>query len=61
LLTPGVAQDPRGLTSASNRRSRVRGIRGFQSSYPVGGGDNNNAFNPLNRDNQRAQITQDGW
>jgi len=30
-------------------------------AYLVGGGDNNNAFNPLNRDNQRAQITQDGW
>jgi hypothetical protein len=39
LLTPGVTQDPRGLTSGS-----FGGIRGFQSSYLVDGGDNNNAF-----------------
>src|SRR5580704_5512775 len=44
LLTPGVTQDPRGLTSGSNGDLAFGGIRGFQSSYLVDGGDNNNAF-----------------
>ncbi len=44
LLTPGVSQDPRGLTSGSNGDLAFGGIRGFQSSYLVDGGDNNNAF-----------------
>ena len=44
LLTPGVTQDPRGLTSSSNGDLAFGGIRGYQSSYLVDGGDNNNAF-----------------
>src|SRR5450432_1312731 len=44
LLTPGVTQDPRGLTSGSNGDLAFGGIRGFQSSYLVDGEDNNNAF-----------------
>ncbi len=44
LLTPGVTQDPRGLTSASNGDLAFGGIRGFQTSFVVDGGDNNNAF-----------------
>jgi len=43
LLTPGVTQDARGLTSGSNVGLAFGGIRGFQSSYLVDGGDNNNA------------------
>jgi Carboxypeptidase regulatory-like domain len=44
LLTPGVTQDPRGLTSGSNGDLAFGGIRGFQSSYLVDGGDNNNGL-----------------
>ena len=44
LLTPGVTQDPRGLTSGSNGDLAFGGIRGYQSSYLVDGADNNNAF-----------------
>jgi hypothetical protein len=44
LLTPGVTQDPRGLTSGSNGDLAFGGIRGFQSSYLVDGQDYNNAF-----------------
>src|SRR5437868_6630703 len=44
LLAPGVTQDPRGLTSASNGDLAFGGIRGYQSSYLVDGADNNNAF-----------------
>src|SRR3984885_290984 len=44
LLTPGVTQDPRGLTSSSNGDLAFGGIRGYQSSYLVDGADNNNAF-----------------
>jgi len=35
LLTPGVTQDPRGLTSGSNGDLAFGGIRGYQSSYLV--------------------------
>jgi hypothetical protein len=44
LLTPGVTQDPRGLTSGSNGDLAFGGIRGFQTSYLVDGEDDNNAF-----------------
>jgi len=44
LLTPGVTQDPRSLTSGSNGDLAFGGIRGFQTSFLVDGGDNNNAF-----------------
>src|SRR3954465_10677641 len=44
LLTPGVAQDPRGLTSSSNGDLAFGGVRGFHSSFLVDGSDNNNGF-----------------
>src|ERR1700690_2965968 len=54
LLTPGGTQDPRGLTSGSNGDLAFGGIRGFQSSYLVDGGDNNNAFFGQARGRYRA-------
>jgi hypothetical protein len=44
LLSPGVAQDPRSLTSGTNGDLSFGGIRGFQNSFLVDGGDYNNAF-----------------
>src|SRR5579864_325087 len=44
LLSPGVTQDPRSLTSASSGDLSFGGIRGFQNSFLVDGGDNNNGF-----------------
>src|SRR5450631_3388513 len=44
LLSPGVTQDPRGLTSGSNGDLSYGGIRGFNNSFLVDGGDNNNGF-----------------
>ena len=54
LLVPGVTQDPRGLTSASNGDLSFGGIRGYQSSYLVDGADNNNAFFSQARGRYRA-------
>src|SRR5207253_874378 len=54
LLAPGVTQDPRGLTSASNGDLAFGGIRGYQSSYLVDGADNNNAFFGQARGRYRA-------
>jgi len=54
LLTPGVTQDPRGLTSSSNGDLAFGGIRGFQSSYLVDGADNNNGFFSQARGRYRA-------
>jgi hypothetical protein len=54
LLTPGVSQDPRGLTSSSNGDMAFGGIRGFQSSYLVDGADNNNGFFSQARGRYRA-------
>ncbi|MBZ5705158.1 MAG: TonB-dependent receptor [Acidobacteriia bacterium] len=54
LLTPGVTQDPRGLTSGSNGDLAFGGIRGYQSSYLVDGADNNNAFFGQARGRYRA-------
>ncbi len=54
LLTPGVTQDPRGLTSASNGDLAFGGMRGWQASYLVDGGDNNNAFFAQARGRYRA-------
>jgi hypothetical protein len=53
-LTPGVNQDPRGLTSGSNGDLSFGGIRGYQSSYLVDGADNNNAFFAQARGRYRA-------
>jgi hypothetical protein len=44
LLTPGVTQDPRGLTSNSNGDLSFGGIRGFQNNFLVDGTDNLNSF-----------------
>ena len=44
LLAPGVTQDPRGLTSGSNGDFSYGGIRGYNTSFLVDGGDNNNGF-----------------
>ena len=44
LLEPGVTQDPRDLTSGSNGDLSYGGIRGYNNSFLVDGGDNNNGF-----------------
>jgi hypothetical protein len=44
LLSPSVTQDPRSLTSATNGDLSFGGLRGFQNSFLVDGGDFNNAF-----------------
>jgi hypothetical protein len=44
LLSPGVTQDPRSLNSSTNGDLSFGGIRGFQNSFLVDGGDYNNAF-----------------
>jgi len=44
LLSPGVTQDPRSLTSATNGDLSFGGLRGFQNSFLVDSGDFNNAF-----------------
>jgi len=54
LLAPGVTQDPRGLSSASNGDLAFGGIRGYQSSYLVDGADNNNGFFSQARGRYRA-------
>ena len=54
LLTPGVTQDPRGMTSTSNGDLAFGGIRGFQSSFLVDGADNNNGFFSQARGRYRA-------
>ena len=54
LLTPGVTQDPRGLTSGSNGDLSFGGTRGFQNSFLVDGTDNNNSFYAQARGRYRA-------
>lgn len=54
LLTPGVTQDPRGLTSGSNGDLSYGGLRGYQTSYLVDGADNNNGFFAQARGRYRA-------
>lgn len=44
LFSSNVTQDPRSLNSSTNGDLSVGGIRGFQNSFLVDGGDNNNAF-----------------
>jgi hypothetical protein len=44
LFSPGVTQDPRSLTSSTNGDLSFGGIRGFQNTFLVDGGDYNNAF-----------------
>jgi len=54
LFSPGVTQDPRGLTSATNGDLSFGGIRGFQNSFLVDGLDFNNAFFAQARGRYRA-------
>jgi hypothetical protein len=54
LLSPGVTQDPRSLTSATNGDLSFGGLRGFQNSFLVDGGDFNNAFFAQARGRYRA-------
>ncbi len=54
LFSPGVTQDPRSLTSATNGDLSFGGIRGFQNSVLVDGGDYNNAFFAQARGRYRA-------
>lgn len=54
LLTPGVTQDPRSLTSTSNGDLAFGGVRGFHSNFLVDGADNNNAFFAQARGRYRA-------
>ena len=54
LLTPGVTQDPRSLTSSANGDLAFGGVRGFHSSFLVDGADNNNAFFAQARGRYRA-------
>ena len=54
LLTPGVTQDPRSLTSATNGDLAFGGLRGWQTSYLVDGADNNNSFFAQARGRYRA-------
>jgi len=54
LLSPGVTQDPRSLNSGTNGDLSFGGIRGFQNSFLVDGGDNNNAFYAQARGRYRA-------
>jgi hypothetical protein len=54
LFSPGVTQDPRSLTSATNGDLSFGGIRGFQNSFLVDGGDYNNAFFSQARGRYRA-------
>ena len=54
LLSPGVTQDPRGLTSGSNGDLSYGGTRGYQNSYLVDGTDNNNSFFAQARGRYRA-------
>src|SRR5271165_3364367 len=54
LLTPGVTQDPRGLTSGSNGDLSFGGTRGSQNNFLVDGADNNNSFYAQARGRYRA-------
>lgn len=54
LLTPGVTQDPRGLTSAGNGDLAFGGVRGYHTNFRVDGADNNNAFFSQARGRYRA-------
>jgi hypothetical protein len=54
LLTPGVTQDPRGLTSGTNGDLSYGGIRGYNTSYLVDGTDDNNGFFAQARGRYRA-------
>src|SRR5207248_1873721 len=54
LLTGGVTQDPRSLTSSSNGDLAFGGLRGWHTSFLVDGSDNNNGFFAQARGRYRA-------
>lgn len=54
LLSPGVTQDPRGLTSSANGDLAFGGLRGYHTQFLVDGSDNNNAFFAQARGRYRA-------
>ncbi len=54
MFSPGVTQDPRSLTSATNGDLSFGGIRGFQNTFLVDGSDYNNAFFSQARGRYRA-------
>jgi len=54
LFSPGVTQDPRSLTSATNGDLSFGGIRGSQNTFLVDGSDYNNAFFAQSRGRYRA-------
>jgi Carboxypeptidase regulatory-like domain len=56
MFSPGVTQDPRSLTSATNGDLSFGGIRGFQTTTLVDGGDYNNAFFSQARGRYRAPF-----
>ena len=56
LFSPGVTQDPRSLTSATNGDLSFGGLRGFQNTFLVDGGDYNNAFFAQARGRYRAPF-----
>jgi hypothetical protein len=58
LLTPGVTQDPRSLTSNSSGDLAFGGVRGFQNNFLVDGADNNNSFYAQARGRYRALSIQ---
>jgi len=54
LLSSGVTQDPRGLTSTSTGDLAFGGVRGYQSTMLVDGADNSNSFFSQGRGRYRA-------
>jgi hypothetical protein len=54
LFSPGVTQDPRGLTSATSGDLSFGGIRGAHNTFLVDGSDYNNAFFAQARGRYRA-------
>ncbi|MGE0405067.1 MAG: TonB-dependent receptor [Candidatus Korobacteraceae bacterium] len=54
LLTPGVNEDPRGLTSSTTGDLAFGGVRGVYSSFLVDGADGNNGFFAQARGRYRA-------
>jgi len=54
LLTPGVTQDPRGLSGSQNGDLSFGGLRGINNNVQIDGVDNNNAFFAQSRGRYRA-------
>jgi hypothetical protein len=54
LLTPGVTQDPRGMSGSQNGDLAFGGLRGINNNVQIDGVDNNNAFFAQARGRYRA-------